>query len=154
MMMKEITFTNIALVVETWDAARFTDKEFEEKFGYKAVKQMFEMEPRTKSVFGYDKGEDNGNAHMEIHAKAFPRLIDSIIQMLGPDVEFVEEILGQVGDRHRAMNVNPSFFPFMGKALLVALEDSLRRKLTDEEREAWEEVYDEIANVIVKKILA
>ena len=56
---------------------------------------MFDMEPRTKSVFGFDKSEAVGQAHVEVHAKAFPGLMDSVIQMLGPDVEFIEEILTQ-----------------------------------------------------------
>ena len=56
---------------------------------------MFEMEPRTKSVFGFDKGDATGQAHVDIHAKAFPGFMDSVIQMLGPDVEFIEEILHQ-----------------------------------------------------------
>lgn len=115
---------------------------------------MFEMEPRTKSVFGYDQSEEEGDKHMQIHAKAFPGLIDSIIQMLGPDVEFIVEILEQVGQRHKAMGVNPSFFPFLGKALIVCLEESLGRKMSDMEKEAWEEVYEEISNVIIGKILA
>ena len=151
--MKEVSYSTIALVLETWDAARYIDKNFDEEFGKKAVKRMFESEPRTKSVFGYEQGEEVGDAHVEVHAKAFPGLLDSVIQMLGPDVEFIEEILEQVGERHRAMKVNPSYFPYMGKALISTLEDSLNRKLTETERLAWEEVYDEISNVIIKAIL-
>jgi len=151
--MKEVGYTSIALVLETWDIARFMDKQFETEFGLKAVQKMFEMEPRTKAVFGYDKSEEEGRAHMEIHARAFPGLLDSVIQMLGPDVEFIEEILSQVGERHRAMKVNPSYFPFLGKALLETLEESMQRKLSENERMAWEEVYDEISNVIIRTIL-
>mmetsp|Transcript_14859 Transcript_14859/g.41046 ORF Transcript_14859/g.41046 Transcript_14859/m.41046 type:complete len:154 (+) Transcript_14859:54-515(+) len=151
--MKDIGYTSIALVVETWDQARFQTKNFENEFGIKAVQKMFQLEPRTKSVFGYDKSEEEGRAHMEIHAKAFPGLIDSVIQMLGPDVEFIQEILSQVGERHRAMKVNPSFFPFMGKALLSTLEDAMGRQLNTDERAAWEEVYEEISAIIVKEIL-
>ena len=149
---------------------------------------MFDMEPRTKSVFGFDKSEAVGQAHVEVHAKAFPGLMDSVIQMLGPDIEFIEEILTQgtntvsnrpqqlfllsfmpltlfllfhltcssysVGKRHKAMNVNPAFFPFMGKALIGTVEEYLRRKLNDAERAAWEEVYDEISKVIIKTIIS
>ena len=114
---------------------------------------MFEMEPRTKSVFGYDESPELGDKHMQVHAKAFPGLLDSVIQMLGPDKEFIEEILGQVGERHASMKVNPSYFPFLGKALLISLEEVLNRPLKDVEKAAWEEVYEEISNEIVKKIL-
>lgn len=114
---------------------------------------MIEMEPRTKTVFGFDESKEVGQAHMEVHAKAFPKLLDSILQMLGPDVEFIEEILAQVGERHRSMKVNPSFFPFMGKALLCTLEEFMNRQLNEQERAAWEEIYEEISNEIIKAIL-
>ena len=52
------------------------------------------------------------------------------------------------------MNVNPAFFPFMGKALISTVEEYLRRKLNDAERTAWEEVYDEISKVIIKTIIS
>ena len=35
--MKEIGYTQIALVLETWDGARFLDMNFEETFGLKVV---------------------------------------------------------------------------------------------------------------------
>lgn len=62
--------------------------------------------------------------------------------------------LTPVGKRHKAMNVNPSFFPFMGKALISTIEEYLNRTLTVTERAAWEEVYDEISKVIVVTILS
>ena len=37
--MREIGYTSIALVLETWDAARFQVKEFESEFGHKAVQK-------------------------------------------------------------------------------------------------------------------
>jgi hemoglobin-like flavoprotein len=73
--------------------------------------------------------------------------------VLGPDSEFMAEILEGVGKRHKAMGVNPSFFPFMGQALIFALEKYLEAELTEEQRNAWEEVYECISNEIVKQIL-
>lgn len=104
-------------------------------------------------MFGFDQGEEHGNKQVEVHAKAFAQLFDSIVQMLGPDIEFIEEILKQVGKRHKAMGVSPSFLPFMGQALIHALEVTTDRKLGEEERNAWEEVYDSISNEITKSIL-
>jgi len=88
-----------------------------------------------------------------MHAKAFAELLDSVFQMLGPDIEFTEDILKQVGRRHKAMGVNPSFFVPMGEALMYALESLSRRKMTDEQRSAWEEVYGAISQQIVKAIV-
>jgi hemoglobin-like flavoprotein len=52
-------------------------------------------------------------------------------------------------------NGSQSFlFPFMGQALLFALEKFLDHKLKPEYIEAWEDVYDPISNEIVKGILS
>ena len=37
--MKEVGYNQIALVLQTWDGARFMDKEFESTFGFKAVQK-------------------------------------------------------------------------------------------------------------------
>jgi hemoglobin-like flavoprotein len=152
--MKEVGYSTIAVVLETWDAARFGSKDFDSDFGMIALERLFVLQPRAKVVFGYDKGEEEGKKSASVHAKAFAGLFDSVFQMLGPDIEFIEDILKQVGTRHKAMGVNPSFFPFMGQALMHALEQFLGKELTNEQRDAWEEVYDSISNEIVKTILS
>mmetsp|Transcript_7579 Transcript_7579/g.9906 ORF Transcript_7579/g.9906 Transcript_7579/m.9906 type:complete len:153 (+) Transcript_7579:63-521(+) len=151
--MKEVGYSSISIVLETWDAARFSSKDFDLDFGMLALERLFELQPRAKIVFGYDKGEEEGRKHASVHAKAFAGLFDSVFQMLGPDVDFIQDILKQVGIRHKAMGVSPSFFPFMGQALMHAMETFLGKKLNDEQQGAWEEVYDAISNEIVKNIL-
>ena len=54
---------------------------------------------------------------MQTHADGIAHLLDSLLQMLGSDDEFWEEILAQVGDRHTKMGVSTSFFPFLGQSL-------------------------------------
>ncbi|KAL7569415.1 hypothetical protein ACA910_009602 [Epithemia clementina (nom. ined.)] len=151
--MKEVGYEQIAVVLETWDAARFGCKNFDKEFGMVALERLFELQPRAKKVFGYDQGEEVGKSHANVHASAFAGLFDSVFQMLGPDLEFIEDILHQVGHRHKSMGVSPSFFPFMGQALIFAVEKYLGKKLAAEQRIAWEEVYDSISNEIIKNIL-
>ncbi|KAL7578888.1 hypothetical protein ACA910_006863 [Epithemia clementina (nom. ined.)] len=115
--------------------------------------RLFELQTQAKKVFGYDQGEDIGKSHSTVHATAFAGLFDSVFQMLGPDLEFFEDILRQVGHRHKSMGVSPSFFPYMGQALVHAVEKYLGKSLTAEQRIAWKEVYDSISNEIVKNIL-
>ena len=90
---------------------------------------------------------------MAKHAEGIVHLFDSILQMLGPDVEFIEEILGQVGGRHAKMGVPMNLFPFLGTALIWALQNDLPNEMTEEHQDAWEEVYDVISGEIVKAIL-
>jgi len=90
---------------------------------------------------------------MAKHAEGIVHLFDSILQMLGPDVEFMEEILSQVGERHVKMGISVSFFPFLGNALIWAIQKDIGDEMTDEHIEAWEAVYDAISGEIVKAIL-
>lgn len=152
--MKQIEYAQLAVVLETWDAARFGSKNFDKDFGMITLKKLFELQPRAKRVFGYDKGEEEGDKSAQVHANAFAALLDSVFQMLGPDIEFITDILGQVGQRHKAMGVSPSFFPFMGQALIHGLETFLEKPLNEEQRDAWEEVFEAITNEITKAILS
>ena len=69
-------------------------------------------------------------------------------------MEFLKEILDQVGARHAKMGVNVSFFPYLGQALQWALAKTIGDdEMTGEHKEAWDEVYDMISNDIVKAIL-
>ena len=69
-------------------------------------------------------------------------------------MEFLDEILRQVGGNHAKMGVRVSFFPYLGQALQWALIQTIGKdEMTDDHREAWDDVYDLISNDIVKAIL-
>lgn len=153
--MKPFSYSQISLIMDTWDKARFSQSNnFNQEFGITTLQHLFDIYPRSKKSFGYDKGEDIGKSTAEIHANAFASVFDSVFQLLGPDIEFLEEILIQVGQRHKIAGVNPSHFAFMGKALIYTVEVFLERNLTGEERDAWEEVYDAISEDLIKQILS
>ena len=112
------------------------------------------MQPRIKSVFGYEQGDHVGDTHKKKHAEAFVGLFDSILQMMGPDQEFIEDILHQVGMRHKKMGVKASFFPYMGDSLIDCLQKTLGDSFTEAHRTSWNELYDIISGEIVKAILS
>mmetsp|Transcript_19270 Transcript_19270/g.24856 ORF Transcript_19270/g.24856 Transcript_19270/m.24856 type:complete len:155 (+) Transcript_19270:117-581(+) len=153
--MKQISYDNISIVLETWDEARFNSpiKDFDNEFGMITLKRLFELQPRAKKVFGYDKSQEAGDRSAEVHGKSFAGIFDSVFQSLGPDIELIEDLLKHVGTRHKVMNVNPSFMPFMGVALIQTIEQSLGRSMNNRQKEAWEEVFEAISDEIVKQIL-
>ena len=146
--MENIGYQTIALVLESWDGVRraYKGKHYEKEFGKVLIDKFIELQPRSKSFY---KGEEMMNKH----ADGIVHLLDSILQMLGPDVEFIQEILSQVGKRHAKMGVKAAFFPFLGQSLVWALKETVGDSLTDEHKEAWNEVYDSISSEIVKEIL-
>lgn len=106
-----------------------------------------ELQPRAKKFYQTEE-------MMQKHTDGIVNLFDSILQMLGPDTEFIQEILGQIGVRHAKMGVPVAFFPFLGISLVEALETAIGKdEFTEEHKEAWNEVYDAISGEIVKAIL-
>ncbi|KAL7557049.1 hypothetical protein ACA910_003949 [Epithemia clementina (nom. ined.)] len=152
--MKDIRFSDLDLVLKSWDEARFGNKNFDHEFAMNCVGRMFEIQPSAKEVFGYKENDQVSRERAGMHGKLFASVFDSIFQMLGPDTEFMEEILYQVGTRHKVMGIRPEFFPFMGEALLYAIEMALERRLTRMEVNAWKEVYGAISSEIIKHILS
>lgn len=152
--MKTIGYESISTVLEIWDEARYGPKNQDfSLFGMLTLKRLFKIQPEAKSVFGFEKGEDHGMAQTSIHARALADLFDSVFQMLGPDDEFMAEILEQVGKRHKSRGVSPSLFPFMGQALVATLEEYVGRKLTHEENIAWDNVYEALSDEILKAMI-
>ena len=74
--------------------------------------------------------------------------------MMGPDAEFMEDILYQVGMRHKKMGVKAAFFPYMGDSIISCLEKTLGKAFTETHRDAWNDLYDAISGEIVKAILS
>lgn len=53
--------------------------------------------------------------HVQVHANAFPELVDSVIQILGPHVEFIGEIFSNVcTSRHVTEQRQRKFDTIMG----------------------------------------
>lgn len=145
--MQSIGYETVSSVLESWDNARRSSKDnFEADFGKLLIDKFVELQQRSKNFYA-------GEEAMKQHADGIVKLLDSILQMLGPDAEFIEEILTQVGIRHAKMGVNVAFFPFLGQALLWSLEKTIGNEMTHEHKEAWDEVYDAISSIIVKAIL-
>lgn len=80
-------------------------------------------------------------------------MFDAALSMLGPDTETLFEILTELGKRHIKYGVKPHYFPFMGKAVVYALSETLGDAWTLEIQDAWVEVYDELSGAIMRSIL-
>ena len=71
----------------------------------------------------------------------------------GPDVELIQEILAQVGKRHKDFGVQTSYFPHMGEALVYGLEQVMgSASFLPVHKAAWLEVYEEMSSEIVKSM--
>ena len=73
---------------------------------------------------------------------------------MGPDADFMQDILTQLGVRHKKMGVKANFIPYMGDSIIDCLQTTLGESFTETHRDAWNKVYDAISSEIIKSILA
>jgi len=157
-MPKRLSYTVVTKVTQTWDYAKRLPH-FEERVGTDLLLKLFELEPRTKTVFHFDleynptaeELKESGNLRF-----AFQMLdsFDSCIHTLGPETEILYEILGDLGRRHRAYGVSPHFFPFFGQAMVFAMGNILGPEIwTKELRGMWQQLYDSFSGIMMKAIL-
>mmetsp|Transcript_6120 Transcript_6120/g.12269 ORF Transcript_6120/g.12269 Transcript_6120/m.12269 type:complete len:153 (-) Transcript_6120:259-717(-) len=144
--MKYIEYDIVSRVLETWTLVRRACKDndhFERMFGRQIMYQFAQLAPSVQDFYETDE-------KMGKHAMGIVQLFDSVFQMLGPDLEFIEEILHQVGVRHANMGVDVALFPALGQSLIWAIDQNIGDQMDDEDREAWQLVYDVISADIIK----
>lgn len=63
----------------------------------------------------------------------------------------VDEELDQIARRHVFSRVQAEHYPFVGKALIQAIKETLGDVATDEVIEAWQEVYASLASILIQR---
>lgn len=76
-------------------------------------------------------------------------MLDTSLQMLGPDIELLTEINHELGMRHIRYGVTKSMYAFMGEALIFTLDMFLGDSFTKEKREAWEDIFCQLTKDIL-----
>jgi hemoglobin-like flavoprotein len=99
-------------------------------------------------LFGFPKGTDYTDPDLTNNAKFLTKgvvlikAIDTAVQLLGPDLFPLEEVLFDLGKRHVIMKAQPEFWPLVGEALFLVFEECMGDSFTDEVREAWTIMYN------------
>ena len=122
--------------------------------------RLFELEPRTKSVFGFPTDADVSSCPRLqigalIHSKRLIHMLDTAIDVVGPDPDLVSDVLTKLGRRHIQYGVKAAYLPLMGMAINHALKAILGDAVwRDDVEQAWDIVYEELSTVMMKSILA
>lgn len=96
-----------------------------------------------------DSEELIGSKRFRVQSKYMIQMLDTSLQMLGPDIELLTEINHDLGARHVRYGVTPEMYSFMGKSLLFMLEKMLGKNFTPERKQAWVEIYAELTSDIL-----
>jgi hypothetical protein len=78
------------------------------------------------------------------HAKQFVRMLDSIIDTLGPDLDMLTDILSELGRKCITYRVKREYISVMGIALFQTLKE-FDDQLTEDIEISWREVYKAIS---------
>lgn len=78
------------------------------------------------------------------------QMLDTALNMLGPDIELLSDILQDLGAKHVRYGVKPEMFGIMGDALVKTLEETLGSKVfNDNSKAAWKEAYAELSGDMI-----
>jgi methyl-accepting chemotaxis protein len=121
-------------------------------------RSLFEKCPQAKVPFGFAIDVDptksgllQGKKFM-MHAVYLIQMIDTALNMLGPDIELLTEIMADLGSKHIQYGVEPVMFPMMGDALIFTLELILKGDFTDLVRAAWIEMYTALSQDMIRAL--
>jgi hemoglobin-like flavoprotein len=73
------------------------------------------------------------------------QMLDTALNMLGPDIELLSEIMKELGEKHVRYGVKPEYFPLMEEALFYALENTLKSGFDEPHRQAWRLTYSALS---------
>jgi hemoglobin-like flavoprotein len=153
-MVHDISYQSVSQVLESWELARQKHGS-EEELGRKILLNLFRADPAIKEVFGFQRKQDIESNPMllmgvMVHGTGMVAMLDSVLALLGPDTELLEEVLGSLGKRHQRYGVEKEYFVLMGAAIRDAISDIFGDLYSDADDKAWKEVFDAMSSEIVR----
>ena len=100
---------------------------------------LFKLDPSLKPLF---KGD------MQAQGKKLMQMIGAAVGKLG-DLDSLIPVLQNLGQRHETYGVKPAHYATVGSALLATLSQGLGDDFTPEVRQAWNQVYGIMTNVML-----
>jgi methyl-accepting chemotaxis protein len=121
---------------------------------------LFEKCPQAKVLFGFPIDIDPNSPELLtskrfiMHAAYLIQMIDTALNMLGPDIELLTEIMTELGIKHVRYGVKPEMFPIMGDALMHTLTTTLKSDFTEDIKESWIIVYSALSQDMIRAQLS
>jgi len=146
----ELSYSTVSNVNDSWDRVRKL-KNYDEEFGVKLFAKFAKSVPEAMTLFGFTGDQvDYVSSDLFISQSIqLFRLLDSIINTLGPDLDMLTDIILQLGKECITYHVKREYFPVMGIALLQTLKE-FDDKFTKDIEISWLEVYDAISVEMIR----
>jgi len=115
------------------------------------------MDARLKPVFGFNVEKEVKPFGLQrmgilIHGLGIVKMLDEIFSAIGPDLELLEIIVSELGEKHCKLGMSPDHFLLLGRALLQVLEQVMGDEWDSELRSAWFQVIRVVSFAISKSM--
>eukprot|EP00980_Cylindrotheca_fusiformis_P031788 scaffold26976_cov181-Cylindrotheca_fusiformis.AAC.1 len=80
------------------------------------------------------------NPHLIMHARIFMNRLSHVMDMLGPDVDALEESMTAFSINHKRYGVTPVHFQMMHISIVEGIQGMIGDELTPEARKSWEKL--------------
>lgn len=140
-MVSELDFSTFNEVMHSWNRIRRV-KNYNTTLGSLVFTKFFAMYPEAMSLYGVqgEGGKWCKTKSFHLLSKDFVNMFDSVIDMLGPNADMLQEVLIDLGRTQNKRGVKLEHYPAMGIALIEALRQ-LDKKFTLETEMCWRQVY-------------
>jgi len=113
------------------------------------------MDPTVKRIFGFDVEQviqPQGLHQMAvlIHGNNIIQMLNTMLSVLGPDTEMLQDVLLDIGERQSKLGLSPSYFRLLCRAVLEVLREAMDTDWTAELKEAWFQVIRFLSLEILK----
>ncbi|CAB9522581.1 Involved in oxygen transport in the brain. Hexacoordinate globin [Seminavis robusta] len=152
-------FDLVTDVSETWERIK-QSPHYKEDFGVALFTRMFEAAPDMWVHFPWGLEGHNHHLlespHLAAVARQFTKMLDRAIEMLGPDLQLVENQLQWLGVSHAYLGLTPVHYTLIGQALMATLESKLGagsghpRKFTRRHKDSWNTIYSFISTSMIQ----
>jgi Globin len=154
-----ISFTVVTDVINSWQMITSIPK-WDTVVGDLLLRYIFKIEPAMIELFGfpldttnYADPELSNNKKFVTKSVVFIKAFDTAVQLLGPDLHPLQEVLFDLGKRHVHMKAQPEFWPIVGEALFLVFEEQLGERFHDDFRTAWTVMYNFLGYNMIQGLL-
>ncbi|GKY96232.1 hypothetical protein MPSEU_000583100 [Mayamaea pseudoterrestris] len=137
----DISYATTMNVIMTWERVKKLGN-YQTVVGDIVLDHVLKRDPSMRAVYRLPMDQDpSSHATYGRHAKALVEMVDCAVSFLGPDLEFIQDDLKDLGLRHKSMGVRPEHLPIMQEGILYGIEECLDIRLTNAERDSWNAVF-------------
>jgi hemoglobin-like flavoprotein len=155
-MVEQISYQALSNVLSCWQNAQ-QKHSCREHIGNAILLQLFNVEPEIKLVFGFTLDQTNIENNpmlrmgLMVHGLRIMKMIDQVLELMGPDTEVLNEILQDQVQRHKRYGVKKEHFAHMGTAIRGALSNLLDKEVyTADVDRSWKEMFDKLTTAMIQ----